>query len=365
MTTLAGPPSPLPATPPSLAFVGCFTTAKRLARGQGIDVYRIAPPPAPWVLIDHVGNLVNPSFLITDPARKILYAVHGDADYASAFAIEPSTGRLRPLGQAPTGGLNGVHQALDPSSRFLVVANYASGSLALLPVRPDGGLEAFSHLLPLPGATGPHRTEQTLSHPHHVVFDPSGRFLLVPDKGLDRIFVLAVDADRGGLRIVSQALMRPGAGPRHIVFHPSRPIAFVVNELDSSVATCGFDAAAGVLTPRHVAPCLPPGFFGASTAAAIVITPCGRFVHASNRGQDGITHFAFDAAEERLRVIGWTPAQGREPRFMILTPHGEQLLVANEQGDTIVPFAIDAASGGIAASGAALPSASPCTIAFL
>jgi 6-phosphogluconolactonase len=185
--------------------------------------------------------------------------------------------------------------------------------------------------------------------------------VLVPDKGLDRVFVLAVDGER--LAIVSETAMRPGAGPRHIAFHPHAPLAFLVNELDSSVATCRWDAEAGTLTPLHLAPTLPPDFFGASTAAAIVVTPDGRFVYASNRGQDGIARFRVDEAG-RLDPAGWTPSGGRDPRFMVLAPDGRHLLVANEQGDSLVDFAIDADGGDLTRTGSR-PSPSPCTIAFL
>jgi 6-phosphogluconolactonase len=362
MTTTASPGS---TTLHGLVFVGCFTTAQRKARGTGIDVYRINPDPGAWQATDHVPDLVNPSFLITDAARNVLYAAHGDSDYASAFSIDAASGKLQPLGRAATGGKNGVHPALDPSGRFLIVANYASGSLGVLPVRPDGSLADVTQVLDLPGERGPHRTEQPCAHPHHVVFAPLGRFLLVPDKGLDRVFVLTFDSGRGRLAITGQAVMRPGAGPRHIVFHPHLPCAFVVNELDSTVATCRWDDSDGTLEPMHVVPTLPPDFFGASTAAEIVVTPDGNHLYVSNRGQNGIAHFRFIAAEGRLNVIGWTPANGSDPRFMTLDPAGECLLVAAEQGDNISAFQIAGQDGNLSPHGAVLPCASPCTIAFL
>jgi 6-phosphogluconolactonase len=347
-----------------LAFVGCFTTAKREARGKGIDVYRADAAPGAWQATDHVPGLVNPSFLITDAARNVLYSAHGDCDYASAFAIDGSNGKLRLLGRAATGGMNGVHPALDPSGQFLVVANYASGSLGVLSIRPDGSLVDATQVLDLPGKPGPHPSEQQSAHPHHVVFAPSGRFMLVPDKGLDRVFVLTFDAGRGRLAITGQAVLRPGAGPRHIAFHPHLPFAFLANELDSTVVTCRWDDAEGVLEPGHVASTLPPGFSGASKAAEIVVTPDGNHVYVSNRGQDGIARFAFDEAGTRLDAIGRTAANGHDPRFITLDPTGNRLLVAAEQGDNIAAFEI-ARDGDLSPHGAPLPSASPSTIAFL
>lgn len=350
---------------PRWAFVGCFTTAQRKARGTGIGVYRIATDPGAWRLSDHVEGLVNPSFLITDTARSILYCVHGDGDFATAYAIEPERGTLRPLGRAATGGLNGVHPALDPTRRFLIVANYASGSLGVLPVQADGSLADATQVLDLPGPIGPHRIEQRGSHPHNVVFSPSGRFLLVPDKGLDRVFVLTFDADRGQLAIAGEAVMRPGAGPRHIAFHPTLPVVFLVNELASTIATCRWDEPTGTLAPVHVVSTLPPDFFAISTAAAIVVTPDGNHVYVSNRGQDGIARFRFDAAGGRLESTGWTAANGADPRFMRLAPDGESLLVAAEQGDSIAAFEIAATDGSLHPRGGVLSCASPSTIAFL
>jgi 6-phosphogluconolactonase len=347
---------------PHFAYVGCFTTEQRKARGTGIDICRIDPVSGGWLLAGHHGGLTNPSFLITDAGKRFLYSVHGDSDYASAFAIDGETGALTLLGQAATGGRNGVHQAIDPTGRFMVVANYGSGTMAVLPVREDGTLGDFTQLLELPGRIGPHRTEQAIAHPHHVVFDPSGRFVIVPDKGLDKVFVLRF-AD-GALSLHSEAVMRPGAGPRHMAFHPSLPFAFVLNELDSTVATCCWDGETGTLTPSHLVSSLPTDFFGASTAAAIVITPDGKHIFASNRGQDGIAKFAFNADRGRLDLVGWTPSEGRDPRFMTLDPSGQRLYVANEQGDTILRFDLDTETGRPIRRGVALASASPCSIAF-
>lgn len=348
-----------PRSPLGLAFVGCFTTARRRARGQGIDVYRVGAGLDDWTHLGRVDGLDNPSFLVTDPTRGVLYTVQGDGAAATAFTVTPD-GTLRSLGSAETGGTNSVHQALDPSGRFLIVANYASGSVALMPVRPDGGLEPAAQVLPMPGAPGPHRTEQAGAHPHHVVLSPDGRHVLVPDKGLDRVFILRIGGDR--LEIASEAVLRPGAGSRHIAFHPGGALAFLVNELDSTVATCRWDAPSGTLTPLQCVPTLPPDFFGASTAAAIVVTPDGRFVYASNRGQDGIARFR--VADSHLEPAGWTPSGGRDPRFMTLAPDGVRLLVANEQGDSLAEFTIDPGSGDLTQTGSR-QSSSPCTIAFL
>jgi 6-phosphogluconolactonase len=349
------------------AFVGGFTTAERKARGDGIRSYAIDHATRSWTEVHHLPGLVNPSFLVAAPSEHTLYAVHGDLDYASAFRIDRETGKLDLLGRARTGGQNGVHQALDPTGRFLIVANYGTGSVAVLPLAPDGSLGDCTQVLDLPGPIGPHRTEQAKAHPHHVVFDPSGRFVLVPDKGLDRTFILSFDPGQGRLALTDPGFVasRPGAGPRHIAFHPNGEIAWLLNELDSSVATYRWNAATGDLHPLQILPSLPSDFFGASTAAELAVTPSGGMVYASNRGHDSIVCYAVDAASGCLSATGWVPTQGRDPRFIAIDPHGHTLYAANEQGDDIVSFRIDEDSGRLSPAGRSLAVASPSTIAFV
>lgn len=344
------------------AYVGCFTTEKRRARGDGIHAYAVDSERGEWTHIQHVPGLVNPSFLIMGAGGRALYAVHGDQDYASAFARDERTGQLQPLGQAACGGYNVVHGALDPSGRHFVVANYGSGSVAVLPLAPDGKLADYAQLVTMPGTPGPHRGEQSGSHPHQVVFDPSGRFVLVPDKGHDTVCVFAFDAGRGALELASMAKSRPGAGPRHGAFHPTLPVYWVLNELDSSITTYAWSVQAGSLEPVQVLPTLPPDFFGASTAAAIVVTPGGRHVFASNRGHDGVAAFAVDAATGQLEPCGWTQAPGRDPRFM--TFHGNHLYVASERDDVIGRFAVGPQNGQLRDQRSVVSSLSPVSIAF-
>src|SRR5215469_11662092 len=218
------------------AYVGSFTTAQRKARGDGIHVYRVDAATGLWTHVQHIGDLTNPSFLALSPDQRFLYSVHGDGDYATAFMLNGETGQAKLLNRGVTGGKNGVRQAVDPTSKFLIVANYSSGSVAVLPIAPDGSLKDQHQLVALPGEPGPHRVEQESSHPHDIVFDPSGRFVLVPDKGLDRVFVFRFDPANGRLSPATPGSVatRPGAGPRHLSLRPKRPIVWVLNELDSS-----------------------------------------------------------------------------------------------------------------------------------
>ena len=190
--------------------------------------------------------------------------------------------------------------------------------------------------------------------------------MLVPDKGLDRVFVFRFDAGSGRLTPAEpdSVKARPGAGPRHLAFHPKLPIVWVLNELDSTTATYRWDAERGTLTPIQVITTLPTDFTGYSTTAEIAVAPDGRFVYCSNRGHDSVVIFAANPSDGRLEPLGWQPTEGRVPRFIGLDPAGRFLYAANEQGDTIVTFRVDAGSGKLTPTGQVVKNASPVTIVF-
>ena len=350
----------------SYAYVGCYTTKEREGRGDGIHVYRVDPESGSWSHVQRVGDLFNPSFLITSRDQRLLYSVHGDGTYASSFAIDPNTGFLTPLNRAATGGSNGVHQALDPTGRFMVVANYASGSVAVLPVEPDGRLRDQTQLVELKGQPGPHRVQQASSHPHCVAFDPSGRFVLVPDKGLDRVFIFHFDAAAGKLGATEQgsAAARSGYAPRHMAFHPALPVAWVLDEIGSAITSYHWDGERGALRPAQILPTVPPDFTSDNTAAEIAVSRAGRFVYCSNRGHDSVAIYASDPKTGLLTSIGWESTRGKRPRFIALDPLNRFLYAANEQSDSIVTFRVNAASGRLAPTGQTVSNASPVTIAF-
>ncbi|MGY3494255.1 lactonase family protein [Bradyrhizobium sp. USDA 4502] len=348
------------------AYTGCRTTKDRGASGKGINGYRVDPASGAWTHVQLVENLVNPSFLAFDREQRFLYAVHGDFSEISSFRIDRETGSLSLINQQSTGGRNPVHLVADQSNRFMIVANYATASLAVLPIRQDGGLEPLAQLLQLPGNGGPHKVEQTGSHPHHVVYDPAGRFLVVPDKGVDRIFTLEFDPAKPLLKLTDPgfAATRPGAGPRHASFHPTLPFVYVNYELDSSLSVNRYDRATGTITPVQIVPSTPDSFVGANTSAEVEVDPAGRFVYVSNRGNDLIGAYAIDAASGRVTSAGWTSCAGRGPRFMTIDPSGTLLHVANELTDTIVTFEINHESGALSPTGRVVETGSPTCIAF-
>lgn len=328
------------------AYVGCRTTRERNARGEGLEVFAVDAGSG-WTHIQRVPDLVNPSFLAFDSRRRFLYVVHGDGSDVSAFAIG-ADGQVAFVDAVSAKGKNPVHLALSTDDRFLIVANHLSSAVAVLQLDPTSGRFAGGPMLyPLEGEPGPHRTEQPFAKPHGVTFTHHGRFLLVPDKGVDRVFVFRFDAATGRLAPTEQgaARAREGAGPRHAVVHPGGRFAYALNELDSTVTAYRLEPESGALEPLQIVPALPDSFTGNSRAAELAMTADGRFLYASNRGHDSVAAFVADAATGRLSVIGWVPSGGRTPRFIGLDPADRSLYVANEEDDTIKRYRRDPATG--------------------
>jgi len=357
------------------AYVGAFTTPERHGHGGGINVYRVDPASGAWTH-EQLLEVVNPSFLTLDRAQRFLYSVHADLDEVSAYAIDKQNGHITPLNRQSCGGKNAVHLSIDPTGRWIITANYSAGSVGVVPIEKDGTLGPRADLVNLPGEPGPNRKDQASSHPHDAVFDPSGRFIAVPDKGLDRIFVFRLDAATGKLTANDPPFVtaRAGAGPRHIAFHRDMPLAYVINELGSSVATYRFDAQRGSLDTIQILPSIPSSYTGENTGAEIGVAPSGRFVYASNRGHDSVAVFAVDRHAGTLTPVGWALTDAKSPRFFGLDPAGKILYAANadegaggrgqQNTDTIVAFKVNQADGVLTPSGRAIKVNSPCTIVF-
>lgn len=349
----------------SYVYVGARTTKERNARGDGLNVYRMDNASGAWTHLQLLDDLVNPSFLAFDRSRRFLYAVHGDLSDITAMAIDPATGRLRVINRQSTDGKNPVHLAIDPGNRFVVVANHITSTLALLPRHDDGSLGAVIDLVKLEGKIGPHRVEQPFAKPHQVEFDPSGAFIVVPDKGLDLVFSYRIDAGTGKLVLASKPVQaREGAGPRHVAFHPAGKLAYVVNELDSTVTAYHFDPLTGALSPFQILSAVPDSYTGNSRAAEIAVSADGRFVYASNRGDDSIAIFAIKETSGRLAPVGWMASGGKTPRFFALASSDKFLFVANEDTDTIKLFKRDTASGRLAGTDVVIHIGSPVCILF-
>jgi 6-phosphogluconolactonase len=344
------------------AYVGGYTTQDRDGRGNGINVYRVDEVVGGWTHLQHVGGLENPSlFTLTRDASR-LYCVHGGRMLVSAFAIDRQSGALTLLNQVDCRGSNPVDSALDPTERFLVVANYGSGAVAVMPVGEDGTLQPVSQLVPLVGTPGPNPKEQASSHPHAVIFDPTGQFVVVPDKGFDRTFFFRFQDGRLTPTEQGSVPSAPGAAPRHAVFHPTVPGLYVNNELDSTVTL--FDWTDGRAAERQVISTLPAGHAGPNTTAEIAVSPCGRYLYVSNRGRDSIVQFVITPGSGVLTYAGNFPTGGAKPRFFTLGPRGKHLYVANQDSDEITVFHIDQTAGSLIPTGVRISVGSPSAISF-
>ncbi|MDR3536765.1 MAG: lactonase family protein [Acetobacteraceae bacterium] len=347
------------------AYVGGYTTPDRDGRGNGINVYRIDPATGAWTHRQHIGGLENPSLFTLRRDASRLYAVHGARTLISAFMRDPASGALTLLNQQDCGGSNPVDAALDPAERHLVIGNYGSGTVAVMPLGEDGSLLPVSQSHTLAGTPGPDRAQQSSSHPHAVIFDPHGQFVIVPDKGFDRTFVFRCDAGRITPTAQGSVASRAGAAPRHATFHPKRPILYVNNELDSTVTVFRWHADSGQIDEVQVTSTIPFGFAGRNTTAEIAASPDGRFLYVSNRGEDSIVQFAIDASTGHLRHVATTPTGGVKPRFFTLDPAGASLYAANQDSDDITAFSLDPASGRLMPRGVVVQVGSPSAVSLV
>jgi 6-phosphogluconolactonase (cycloisomerase 2 family) len=355
-----------------IAYVGAFTTTQRKGHGGGINVYRVDPSGA-WTH-EQLLEITNPSFLAIDRAQRFLYSVHADLDEVSAYAIDKENGHVTALNKQSCGGKNPVHLAIDPTGRWIVTANYTAGSVGVVPIEKDGTLGPRADLVALTGEPGPDGKRQASSHPHEAVFDPSGRFIAIPDLGYDRIDVFRLDAATGKLTPNDPAFVkaRPGSGPRHIAFHPKMPFAYVINEIGSTVVTYRWDGQRGSLQPLQILPSTPSSYTGDNHGAEIAVHPSGRVVYASNRGHDSVGVFAVNSRDGTLTPAGWVLTHAKSPRFFCLDPAAKTLYAANadegfsteQNTDTIVPFKVNQGNGSLTPTGKVLKTSSPCTIVF-
>jgi len=318
------------------AYVGGYTTPERHGRGNGINVYRVNRTTGGFTHVQTLKGLENPSFLSIDRSQRFLYSVHGDRSEATAYAIDPRTGHLGVLNRQSTGGYNVIHLALDSSGRFLFVTNYGTDSIAVLPVAKDGTLGPYSTLTTVTGTPGPHRREQNNVRPHHNPLDREGRHFFLPCKGGDTVIAYRLDKKRGIAVEAGRVASRPGAGPRHIDFHPRRALAYVINELDSTITT--YAKAGAKLTPIQTIPSTPSDFTGYSTGAEIAVDRAGRNVYVTNRGHDSIGVFAIDPTKGTLSPRQWVPTMGTVPRFFAFDPSERFLYVANQGSHTILGY---------------------------
>ncbi len=353
-------------------YVGTYTKPEDhvLGQGAGIYVYHMDPATGALTLDSVATEPVNPSFLALDPQRRFLYATSevmtfegqpGGAVYA--YAIDPETGRLTFLNRQPSLGEATCHLSVDRTGRFVLVANYMGGSVAVLPVLEDGRLGPVTDFVQHEGSSvNPERQEAP--HPHSIFLDAAERFAFVPDLGLDKVMIYRFDAARGTLTPAETpwVSVQPGAGPRHFAFHPQGRFAYVLNELDATMTAFSYDPATGALTTLQTLDVQPDDEAALRSGADVHVAPSGRFVYGSLRGPDCIVSLAIDEATGQLTRLGHTSTQGQTPRNFALDPSGTLLLAANQDSHTIVTFRIDAQTGALTPTGRVTDVPSPACV---
>ena len=353
----------------SLFYVGTYTgiLPHVVGRSDGIQIYDLADGR-----LAHVGSVPseNPSFLAIDRSGRTLYAVNelmefeGDAQGAvSAFRIS-SDGALIPLGQRGTRGTGPCHVSVDREDRWVMVANYYGGSVAVFPRLEDGSLGELRQFIQHDGAAMdvPRRQEQ--AHAHLILADAGNRFVYVPDLGMNRVVIYRLTDDGSGEILVpgpAPLNLAPGAGPRHFAFHPNGAHAVIINELDSTIASVAIDPTDGSLTTVASTSTLPAGYSGENGCAEVAFSPDGRFVYGANRGHDSIVVMAFDD----LAPVGWAESGGRTPRHFSFDPTGRTMVVANQDSDDLIVFAVDPEDGMPRRTGEVASCPTPVCVRFL
>lgn len=314
---------------------------------------------------------VNSGFLAVDPTDKFLYAVNEIGEYqgqkngaVSSFQINRDTGKLTFLNQVPALGANPSFITVSKNGKFALFASYYGG-VVTRPIHADGSLGEPTASLQMGVAAGtPH---QENSHPHAVVLSPDGRFGIIPDLGLNRIFAFHFDQNTGSLVTNDPPFWQSaeGSGPRHLAFTPNARFAYAINEMQSSLSVLSFDARTGAFQHVETVSTLPASFKDSNTGAEVEVAASGKFMYASNRGRNSIAVFAIDGEKGTLTNVQDVPTEGTTPRNFAIDPSGNFLLVGNQDSNEIVEFRIDPATGRLAPTGQKAQIPSPACILFV
>jgi 6-phosphogluconolactonase len=355
-----------------LVYVGTYTNNEK---SKGIYVSRLTLATGRLSDPQLAAETTNPSFLAVHPDGRHLYAANEMSSFedrqtgaVSAFAIDRASGMLTSLNQQSSGGAGPAHLVVDRTGRVVLVANYGGGSVAALRIRGDGRLAAPASVNRHAGSSV-HPTRQAKPHAHSINIDPSNRFAYAADLGIDKVLIYRLDLARATLtpNTPASVAVAPGSGPRHFAFHPTRPYAYVINEMLLTVSAFSHDPTSGALSELQTLTTLPPGVDAASgfSAAEVQVHPSGRFLYASNRGHDSITVFAIDPSTGRLTFVENEPTQGSFPRGFGIDPTGRFVLAANQRSHTVVVFRIDQATGQLTPTGQSLAVGTPVCVEFV
>jgi len=351
-----------------LVYVGTYTSGK----SEGIYLYRLDLASGKLKHEATTKGVKDPSFIALGPGRRNLYAVNEVEDFGgkksgalSSFAVDQSTGKLRLLNQQPSLGGAPCYVDVDRGGRFVLVANYSGGNVAVLPIRSDGSLGEATDVKQYVGSSI-NVERQEGPHAHCIVLDPANRFAYGCDLGTDKVMIYRFDARKGKLIPASTpwVQLKPGAGPRHITFHPGSKYAYVINELHATVTAFAHDRDRGSLKEVQTVPTLPADFSGENTSADIHVSPDGRFLYCSNRGHDSIAAFQIVPGSGKLTFVAHESSGGKAPRNFAIDPTGAFLLVANQKSDNIVTYRRDIKTGRLTATGHIAEVPSPVCLKF-
>jgi 6-phosphogluconolactonase len=354
-----------------LFYVGTYTEDG--SKSKGIYAYRFDANNAEIIPLGLAAETTNPSFVALHPNGRFLYAVNEVPNYkgpnsggVSAFSIDRATGKLTFLNEVASRGADPCYITVDKTGKYVLVANYTGGSVAVFPVLDDGKLGEASAFVQHTGkGTNPERQEGP--HAHSIDLSPDNRFAMVDDLGLDQLLVYKFDAAKGSLTANQPAFAKldAGAGPRHFALHPSGKFAYVIAEMGHTVTAFSNDPATGRLRTLQTISTLPKDFKGRNDDAEISVHPSGKFLYASNRGEDTIAIYAIDQTKGTLTQTGSVPTGGKEPRNFEIDPTGYFLFAANQLSDNVVVFRIDAKTGNLTATGQVFEVGRPVCIRFL
>ena len=367
LTTCAFAPVAKPAQQEYLLYVGTYTDHG----SKGIYACRFDPSTGKLSSPALAAESAEPSFLAVDSRVRFLYAVNETANYngqptgaVSSFSIQPETGKLSLLTQVSSRDQSPAYITLDRTDKYALVANYTRGSVAVFPVLKDGRLgDATSFVQHKGSSVNPQR--QKGPHAHAIALSPDNRFATVADLGLDQLLVYSFDVVKGTLGANPQIVKTsPGAGPRHLVFSSDGRFLYVINELQSTVVTYSYDAATGALHELQTVSTLAKSFSGNNTAAEIEVDRSGKFLYASNRGDNSIAVFAIDSHAGTLTRVESDRTGGKTPRNFAIDPTASWLLIANQDSDNIVVFRMDHKTGHLTPTGEALQVPSPACLKF-
>ena len=348
----------------SLVYFGTYTGAK----SRGIYVSRFDSETGKLSAPKLAAEIQNPSFLAVSPNGQQLYACGemNDGGTVSAYSIDRDSGKLALLDKQPSGGGGPCHLSVDATGKCLLVANYGSGSIAALPIHPDGSLGPPTTKIQHEGSSI-NIARQTGPHAHFIAPTPDNRFALNCDLGLDKIFAYRLDPDDARLTPAASLFARlaPGSGPRHLVFSADGKFVYAINEMGGTVTVFSYDLTNAAMDDVQTISTLPKYFSGNNTCAEIALHPNGKFLYASNRGHDSIAIFSVDRSTGKLSLVGHQSTVGHTPRHFAIDPTGHWLLAENQASDSVVVFDLNPETGKLRPAGQPITVGSPVCAVFV